>query len=191
MKRLPLIIALCAWGLTLSAQSKKALRTFGITYKVETVIEFDADGREKDRYVEEEEYYNADGEWIRKLQYDKDGDLKNEERRTFDKGNIVDYTEIDYNGSKKKDPYFKRRTYTFHKGKITSETDLNREGEVVEKRVYTYNKYGDVIEEIETDENGELKKREVSEYDNRGLKMVETTFDEKGVMEEKKVYRYE
>lgn len=191
MKHFWLILFCICFSTAISAQSKKALRTFGITHKVETVVEYNKEGVEKARYIKEKETYDSDGEWVRKLKYSSDGELKNEEIRAFDNGEIIDYTEIDYNGSKARDPYFVRYTYTYHRGKPMSETRWTREGGIIEKRAFTYNRYGDPIEQITTDETGNLKKREVLEYDRRGLIILKTTFDADGTLKEKAISDYE
>ncbi len=83
MKHFWLILFCIGFNTAMSGQSKKALRTFGVTQKVETVVEYDKKGEEKARYIKEEEFYNSNGEWERKLKYSKDGELKNEELRTI------------------------------------------------------------------------------------------------------------
>lgn len=187
-----LTIFMCvAFVATTSGQSKRALRTFGIGYKKETVIEFNKEGEEKARYLDEEEYYNSDGQWIRKLVYSKSGDLKNEEIRKFHKGEIVDYTEIDYNGSKAKDPYFERFTYEFHKGKLMVETEYDKDGNVVEWDEYTYNKLGDVIKRVRYKADGTIDETTEYTYDRRGLEIEKSTFDDKGRLREKSISVYE
>ncbi len=72
-----------------------------------------------------------------------------------------------------------------------SETYLNREGTIIDKREYTYNGYGDPIGMITTDENGDLKKREVMEYDRRGLIILKTAFDADGTIKDKTISEYD
>lgn len=191
MRHFWLILLCMAFGAATSAQSKRALRTFGITRKVETVVDYNKEGEEKARYVKEVETYNSDGEWVRKLKYSKEGELRNEEIRVFDKGEIIDYTEIDYNGSKAREPYFERYAYTYRRGKVMSETHLNREGGIIEKREYTYNRHGDPVERITTDETGKLSKREVMEYDRRGLIILKAAFDADGTLKDRTISEYE
>ena len=191
MKYLLSIILCVAIVTAASGQSKRALRTFGITYKKESIIEYNKSGDEKARYVDEEEYYNADGDWVRKLVYTKSGNLKNEEIRKFHDGEIVDYTEIDYNGSKEKEPYFERYTYKFNRGKLVERKEYDKEGKVIESDAYSYNKLGDIIKRTTLDGDGNVDETVVYTYDHRGLEIEKSTYDAEGVLREKSVSEYE
>lgn len=174
------------------AQSKKKLRTYNITRKTETITKYE-NGKPGEPYVSQYEVFNKDGEWIEKVDLQKDGDVKKREVRKYDGTRIVE--EIKDEPLEKewleKTPDYDHRRYTFDKEDLTKEEKLNRKGEVKETKVYTYNKYGDVIEERTLDKNGDLEEKEVFTYDNRGLKDEKRTFDKEGELLEVKKYTYE
>lgn len=176
----------------LSAQSKKKLRTYDISKKTETVTKY-KDGVEDKTYVSEYEKFNKDGEWIERVELNKNGEIKKREARKYRKKVIIEEVK-DYPLEKEwteKTPSYDHIRYTFHKEDLIKKEDLNRKGEVKETKSYTYNKYGDQIEEITTDENGELVKKEIYTYDNRGLKTEKRTYDKSGELLEVKTYSYE
>lgn len=174
------------------AQSKKKLRTYGITKKTETLVKYE-NGVAGEPYVAETESYDADGEWIERVDYQKSGGIKTREVRRYEKGNIVE--EIKDEPQEKewteKTPDYKHRVYVFDKDKLMEERELNRKGELKEKKVYTYNKYGDEISEVTTDDKGELEQTETYTYDDKGFKKEKRTVDAAGELIEIKTYTYE
>lgn len=176
----------------LSAQSKKKLRTYGISKKTETIVKY-KDGKEEKEYVSQYEKYNDEGEWIEKVDLQKGGEIKKREVRKYDGDRIIE--EIKDEPLEKewteKTPAYNQQRYTFAKDNLVKKEDVNRKGEVKETKVYTYNKFGDQMEEITTDKNGDLVQKEVYTYDKRGLKTEKRTFDKSGELLEVKKYMYE
>lgn len=179
-------------GIASFAQSKKKLRTYNITKKIETVVKY-PDGVPGEPYISDTETYNKDGEWIERINYQKNGDVKRREVRRYEKGIIVE--EIKDEPQEKewteKTPAYKHRVYSFKKQDLIEERDLNRKGEVKEKKVYEYNKYGDEISETTTGKKGELVQTETYTYDNRGFKKEKRTVNAAGELLEVKTYSYE
>lgn len=176
----------------LSAQSKKKLRTYDISKKTETVTKY-KNGAEDRTYVSQYEKYDKNGEWIEKVDLQKDGEIKKREVRKYNRKRIVE--EIKDKPLEKewteKTPDYDHLRYTFDKGDLIKEEKLNRKGEVKETKVYNYNKFGDEIEEITTDKNGDIVEKEVYTYDRRGLKTEKRTYDKTGELLEVKKYTYE
>lgn len=179
-------------GIASFAQSKKKLRTYGITKKIETLVKYE-NGVASEPYVSETESYNSDGEWIERVDYQKNGDVKTREVRRFENGIIVE--EIKDQPQEKewteKTPAYKHRVYVFEKENLMEERDLNRKGEVKEKKVFEYNKYGDEISETTFDKNGELEQTRTYSYDNKGFKKERRTVTAAGELIEIKTYTYE
>lgn len=191
-KGIVLCFVLLSIGMASFAQSKKKLRTYGITKKIETLVKYD-DGVAGEPYVSETESYNSDGEWIERVDYQKSGGIKRREVRRYEKGIIVE--EIDDEPQEKewteKTPAYKHRIYVFEKDNLMEERDMSRKGEVKEKKVYTYNKYGDEISETTTDKNGDLVQTETYTYDDKGFKKEKRTVNADGELIEIKTYSYE
>jgi len=179
-------------GVASFAQSKKKLRTYGITKKIETLIKYD-DGVAGEPYISETESYNADGEWIERVDYQKNGGIKTREVRRYENGIIVEELKDEPQEKEwtEKTPAYKHRVYIFQKENMIEERDLNRNGEIKEKKVYEYNKYGDEISETTTDKNGELVQTETYTYDNKGFKKEKRTVTAAGELIEIKTYTYE
>lgn len=191
-KGLILSFLFLSFGMVSFAQSKKKLRTYGVTKKIETLIKYENDVA-GDPYVSETESYNSDGEWIERIDYQKSGDIKTREVRKYERGIIVE--EIKDEPQEKewteKTPAYKHRVYIFEKDNLTEESDLNRKGEVKEKKVYQYNKYGDEISETSTDKKGDLIQTETYTYDDKGFKKEKRTVNAAGELTEIKTYTYE
>jgi len=191
-ERILAIVLLFAAGTTFG-QSSKTIRTYGITKKTETVIKYD-DTKEIARYVEEIEHYNKEGDWVEKFTYSSGGELKLHEIRVYEKDEVVDETVIDINGSNMKaaePPSYERMLYTYDKGDLMLEKEVDRDGNVLKVKEYEYNKLGDLIEVKTKDGKDRIVERETTEYDNRGLKMKESVFDESGKLIEEKIFVYE
>lgn len=193
MIRLAALIFLLIFTSTVGyAQSDKKVRTYNISKKTETITKF-KDGKEDTTYVSQYEIFNEEGEWIEKVDLQKDGDIKRREVRKYDGDRIVE--EIKDEPQEKewteKTPDYDHVVYTFENGELIREEELNREGEIKETKVYSYNKYGDKIEERKLDKDGELDQKEVYSYDNRGLRSEKKTYDKDGELVEVKKYTYE
>ncbi len=193
MRNIALIISLVfITSMSGYAQSKKKLRTYGITKKIETLVKYD-DGLANEPYISEVEIYNSDGKWIERMDYQKDGDIKKRSMRRYEKEILVE--ELEDKPQEKewieKTPAYKHAVFIFKKDNLIEERELNRKGEVKEKKVYEYNKYGDEISETTTDKNGELVQTETYSYDNRGFKKEKRTSNATGELIEIKIYSYE
>ena len=173
-------------------QSKKKLRTYGITQKTESITTFE-DGIAADPYVSELERYDEDGEWIERIDYQKDGDIKRREIRKYVDGNVVE--EIDDEPQEKewteKTPDYKHELFVYDKEELLEVHELNRKGEVKEKKLFEYNKYGDLIKETTTGKDGEILEVETYLYDNKGFKIEKKTRNSRGELVETKTYTYE
>lgn len=186
MKRLTLLPVLILFISSIShAQSDKKVRTYAISKKTETVTEYD-DGKEESTFVLQYEKYNKEGEWIEKVEYEDDGAIKKREVRKYDGNRIVE----EILDEPQKSNYDHVR-YTFDKDVLIKKEELNRDGEVKETKIYTYNKYGDLIEELKLDEDGDIDEKEVYVYDNRGLKIEKRTYNKSDELIEVKKYTYE
>lgn len=193
MRAIICIVALFVGYGNVSGQSSKTIRTYGITKKTETVVKYKGD-LEIARYIEEIEFYNAEGDWVEKFTYASGGELKLHEKRTYEDNEVIEEITIDANGSgikEAKPPSYERVQYVYEKDDLMSETHLSEDGEVVERKDFVYNNLGDLVEEITKDAAGNLVERETIEYNNRGLKVVKRTFDMSDVLLEEKIYAYE
>ncbi len=173
-------------------QSKKKLRTYGITQKTESIIKYEG-GVAVEEYISELERFDENGEWIERVDYQKDGDIKRRELRKYVKGIVVE--EIDDEPLEKewteKTPDYKHEVFVYDKEELLEVHELNRKGEIKEKKVYEYNKYGDLITETTTGKEGELLEVETYSYDDKGLKTEKKTLNGKGELIEIKSYSYE
>jgi len=180
-------------GLSSYGQSKKLLRTYGITQKTETVVKY-KDGEAQDPYVSEVERYNKRGDWIERIDYQKDGGVKRRDVRNYDKRLLIE--EIQDKPQEKewteKTPSYKHRVYTFNKkSDLIEDKELSRKGRVKQLRVYTYNKYGDRITRTTTDGEGVLETTENYTYDKKGFRVERRTLSATGELMEVKTYTYE
>lgn len=182
-----LLVMLC-FGAT--GQSKKLLRTYGITKKTETTIKFKK-GVEEEQYVSEYEVYDENGEWIEFVDYTSDGEIKMRETRKYVKGNLVEETEDKPKGDKAEEPSYKHKTFQYVKGDVVMEESFDKEGVLKSRTTYTYTKFGDVATETKYDEEGNIEENIVYEYDDRGFKTVKRQLNGEGVLEEIKRYAYE
>ncbi|NEN25049.1 hypothetical protein G3O08_16230 [Cryomorpha ignava] len=187
-----LCILFLSFGIVSFAQSKKKLRTYGITKKIETLIKYEG-GVASESYISETESYNSDGEWIERLDFQKSGDIKKREIRRYENGILVEELKDEPQEKEwiEKTPAYKHHVYVFEKDILMEDSELNRKGEVKEKKVYEYNKYGDEMAETTTDKNGELVQTETYSYDNKGFKKEKRTVNAAGELIEIKTYSYE
>lgn len=188
-----LLIFIVGTGFSGYSQSKKLLRTYGITKKTETVVKY-KDGKAEDPYVSEVEMYDKNGEWIERIDYEKDGAIKKREVRKYQKGILVEEIQDkpqEKDGSGKSSSY-KHRVYVYNKKlDLMEEMDMSRKGEVKQKETYTYNKYGDVDTRIKTDKDGKQESIENYTYDKKGFKDERRTLSTAGELLEVKSYSYE
>lgn len=190
-----IILFILSMGIGLSgySQSKKLLRTYGITKKTETVVKY-KDGSPQDPYVSDIERFDKRGEWVERIDYNKSGDIKKREVRSYDKRLLVE--EIQDKPQEKEwtetTPSYKHRVYSFNKkSDLMEEKDLSRKGNLKRKRTYTYNKYGDRITRTTTDKQGEIETIENYSYDKKGFRVERRTLNGAGELMEVKTYTYE
>ena len=194
MKKLIVLFILCMGiGFSGYSQSKKLLRTYGITKRTETVVKYN-DGKTQDPYVSEVERFDKRGEWIERIDYQKDGGIKKREVRLYDKRLIVE--EIDDRPQEKEwtetTPSYKHRVYTFNKKRdLLEEKELSRKGAVKRKRVYTYDKYGDALTRTTTDKEGNVESIENYLYNKKGFRLERRTLSSTGELLEVKTYTYD
>jgi hypothetical protein len=187
-----LFFAGCLGIVQLSGQSKKLIRTYGITTVTETVIEYE-DEVEKRQYVSERIKFDKRGEWIEKTTFEKDGSVELRLSRKYDRDILIEEVEEEapQKEKKAKDASFKKDTYVYDKADLKEHRRYEADGKLKWTLLFTYNKYGDKVREEKLDENGNLEEVEVFFYDNRGFKTSKITTDKDGVMTEKKMYTYE
>jgi hypothetical protein len=193
MKKILLISMLFSFAALSFAQSAKTIRTYGIERKVETAVKYHK-GEEVARFIEEIEVYNKEGDWVEKYLFDSAGELKSEEYRVYENGEVVDETSIDHNGSRAKEakpPSYERVLFVYDKDDLLEEEEVDQTGKTIRKKKYLYNKFGDVEETTLTDSEGNLVEKELTEYDNRGLKIKETVYQGNGKIKSEKIFSYE
>ena len=179
--------------LTLTAQSSKTIRTYGIKGKKEVVTVY-RNGEEMASYVEEIEKYNEEGDWIEKKMFDSGGGLKSYRKRIYEKNEVVEEIEIDPDGAgikEAKPPSYDRRQYVYDRGDLILEKRLNENGDVVRLIEYEYNKFGDRETKTEKDGEGVILEIEKTEYDDRGLKIKEILFNGNQEKVKEKLFIYE
>ena len=137
--------------------------------------------------------YDKNGEWIERVDYEKDGAIKKREVRKYQKGILVEEIQDkpqEKDGSGKSS--YKHRVYVYNKKlDLMEEMEMSRKGEVKEKKIYTYNKYGDVDTRITMGKDGEEESIENYTYDKKGFKDEKRTISTDGELLEVKSYSYE
>ncbi len=190
MIRFLLISALFAFSLGTNAQSKKLLRTYGITSMTETTVKYE-DGVEVSRYVSEKEIFDKDGEWIEKFDYTEEGEIKTYESRVYHKGEVIEEVEDKRIVKNNDKPEYSRTQFTYDKDELKKETDLDAEGNVLRIKSYFYNNFEDVSEVTIVDGQDVLQEKLVYIYDDRGLRIEKKRLDSEGELVETKLYAYE
>lgn len=177
----------------LCGQSAKTIRTYGIKMKTEVVKIYEGE-LELARYIEEIEFYNEEGDWVEKKEYDEGGELKSLKKRVYDNGELIEEIEMDPDGSKikaAKPPSYEHRRFAYEKGDLISEEVLDEAGKVLKTIEYRYNKFGDLEEVMENDAKGNVLVTERTEYDDRGLKVKEIILYGDGRIKKEKSFIYE
>src|SRR5690554_2686503 len=177
-------------GVSGYGQSIKLLRTYGITKKTETVVKYD-NGVAREPYVSEVEMYDKNGEWIERMDFQKDGGIKKRSVRVYHKRMLVEEIEDEPREKEwtESTPSFDHRVYVYNKKRdLIEERDLSRKGAVKRKRVYTYNKYGDTIDRTTTDREGNVESIEHYTYDKKGFRVERRTVSSSGELMEVKTY---
>lgn len=190
MIRIVLFISAFLIGVSAFGQKKK-YRTYGIHHLTETTVNFK--GEEQERYTSEERFFDDDGEWVKKIDYFKDGRVKRIETRRYEKGILVEESldEPNDRDAKERNSEYWRVIYTFDKDKLVREAEYDRDGQLVEIKEYRYDKFGEEQEEIKLSPEEEVIEREVYTYDSRGLKILKKTLKPDGTVTEEKHYAYE
>ncbi|MCH2213616.1 MAG: hypothetical protein MK086_00450 [Flavobacteriales bacterium] len=193
MIRSSLLLCLFSFVFLVSTGQSKKVKTYGVTKRTETAVEY-KDGEEVSRFTKEVRFYDKDGWWIEKTIYTSSGEKKSEEKRTFDNGDLIEEIKVDYDGSEAKDaepPSFKSKTYQYHRGDLIVERFLSKKGQTKKEKRYNYNDFGDEVEVGTFDATGILIKKLEIEYDKRGFKVREVTSDASGKVLKEKLYSYE
>jgi len=139
------------------AQGKKEIRNNRITSEMVYTTKI-ADGKElKDSYS----VFDKNGNTIEKVEYNKDGIIKNTEKYTYS-ANKNKIEEKIYDGT----------------GKLTSRTS------------FVYNSSEEKIGEIEYDGNGNIIKQSYTTYDSKGFKIEKKIFDSNKKLISVKKYVY-
>lgn len=172
------------------SQSKKLLRTYGVTKKTETTIKLE-DGVEAKEYVSEYELYDENGEWIEFIDYTSKGEIKSRETRKYVKGNLVEQSKEKPLGDKEQKPSYKRKVFQYVKRNVSMVESFDKEGILKSRTTYTYNKFDDVATEMKYDGDGNKVESIIYEYDDRGFKIEKRQLNNDGVIEEIKRYAYE
>ncbi len=132
MKHLIVLSMLIAAGGGLLAQSRKTIRTEGISSITVNEV-FVGEGR-TDPAIESYESFNEDGEPTEIREYAKSGELKRWERFVYDEeGRLSEKTVLDERGR------IQSREKTFYTGKLRSEKHyFDRHNRLVKKKIYVY-----------------------------------------------------
>lgn len=137
------------------AQKKKELKK----YKIRCITVTETEGGKTQN--DSKEFYNASGEIVSEMNYDKQGNLK---------------TMIQYKYINDKD--------------LSEETRYDEHNSIVEKKTYKYNSMGEKTEEVTKDKNEQLIKRVEYAYNEKGLKSEKRTYDGSGKLVSVKKYNY-
>ena len=191
MKRITLILFVLFVVIGQSfAQSKKLIRTYSVTEKIETTIKY-ADGVEVKRYVSEQTGFDSNGEWIELIDYNSKGDIKSHETRQFVKGVLVTkMKDVRIPKSEGKVKY-ERSTFQYVKGNVVMKESFDKGNTLIKRTVYAYNKFGDLELETKMDGEGIIKKRIAYQYNDRGFRSEKQISNGQDEVVEIKLYAYE
>jgi hypothetical protein len=136
------------------AQGKKIIRKFNIRVQIEIVKEGNIS------YKSEERLYDANGNEIQFIKFNKDGGIKKKVISKYDKNNNL-IEEQEYEGN-----------------------------QLVRKKIYTYNKYDEKISEITYDANNQIVRKEIFTYNDKGLKSEKKVYDKNDNLIQVHTYNY-
>lgn len=183
-------------GMTMvaNAQSKKMLRTYGITKRTTTTEKFNDNNEALPSFVSQIERYDKNGEWVEKIDYQENGEIKKHEKRSYHNRLLIDES-VDRPQEKEwteKTPSYDRRIYVYNKKRqLIEDRDVSRKENIKQRREYLYNKYGDVIERKVFDKTNELRYTDFYSYDKKGFRTKRKRVSANGKTLEIRTYAYE
>ncbi len=167
------------------SQGRKELKKYKIKAKTEVVTDF-VNGKEQ-VHNELLEKYDADGNTIESIEYNKDGTFKKKETRKYNKsGDVTEESRFDAAGTLLKKTVF---TYNENSDK-TSEQTVDGSGKVVDWMKSGYNSLGEKIFELQLDEKGKTLRKSMFTYDKNSLKKEKKVYDGNDVLISVKKYNY-
>jgi len=169
----------------------KLKKTYGIKSMKELTTPY-ANGEALEPYISEHESYNADGEWVEKVDMLPDGNVKTTEKRLYEGDDIIEEVRdqpYDRNPQERSAEY-EKQVHKFKKGDKLSTAYHNRAGELVSTTFYTYNSFGDVVEKRTVFGDRNETRIEIYSFDDRGFKIGKRT-EVDGILVETKAYMYE
>jgi hypothetical protein len=137
------------------SQKKKELKKYG----VKAIIVTEAHGAKT--VNDSKTIYDANGEVIEEVNYDKDGNIK---------------STIKYKNNKD--------------GDVIEESEYDEKNNLKEKKQYKYNGLGEKIEELLLDKDNKVVKKSVYSYDSKGFKTEKKTYDAGNNLISTKKYTY-
>jgi hypothetical protein len=190
MKNLFFFISLLLFCLHLSAQSKKQIRDYGIRSLIETHIEYN-NNEEVRKFVKEKIEWDKNGNISQEELYSKTGALISKRIYTY-KGKKLLEEKHEVNQRKKEgEPNdYKHFVYSYNGQNRIGRTDFNKEGNIVGKEEYRYNRFGDKVEEIEFNDKGEILSKTSFLYSKKGLKKERVKTDAGGNIVSRITYEY-
>lgn len=157
MKNSCLILVLCLISAASFAQKKKTIKK----HNIRSIVVTETFGTKT--LNDNKSFYNANGELVQEINYDKDGKFKSDKRYKYNK-----------------------------EGDVTEEAEYDEAGNLVEKHLVKYDAMGEKSEEQTLDKNGKQLKRITYTYNSKGLKTERKTYDTGNnlISTKKTVYTY-
>ena len=189
MKKIALIVLALALFIILPAFAGKSEKK----HKVKSVTMFRTlyENGKPTTIKESFEVYDKNGNTIELTEFAKDGSVQRKETYVYDNHNNVTEEVI-------KDPiknldYKKTYRYSVIKDKtpLVEESEFNAAGNLILKKVYTYNANGKKASETLTDGAGVIISKQLFIYNARNLKTFRQTFNKSNVLENVKEWQYE
>ena len=166
-------------------QSKKEIRKFKIRSTTSTITET-VNGKDVTR-TDSYEKYDADGNVIEEVSYNKDGGVEKKVTRKYNKaGDVTE--ESKFNG--KGEPQSRTVTVYNDSGNKTSEQTFDGTGKMTEWYKFGYNDLQEKIFELSLDEKGKPIKKSLYIYDKNGLRTEKKTYNAKEELVSVKKYTY-
>lgn len=186
-----LFIVFMAHTISLNAQSKKKIARYGIIECVEnkTILK---DGNETQRYISEKTVWDKKANLILNEQFSKNGELESKESFVWKGKDIYEEKSEKLIKEKESKIKFNHTKYSYEKGVKTEEREFDKEGNLIKRTTFTYNRFGDKLQENEYLPTGDLIKTAKFSYDKKGLRIekIETEKTQTGVNTEKTIYTY-
>ena len=174
------------------AQSSKKVKNLRIKSTTEWVTVYSGDEKSearKDTYIA----FDKNGNTIEKIEYNRDGSIKNKETFKYDAaGNVLEETAFESKAEKNsKEANNKKVTYKYNSSNDKTEENVyDGDGKLIRKTVFTYNRNGDKSAEVIMDASGKIIKKMIYTYDGKGLKSERKTYNGDNQLESSKKYDY-